>query len=218
MARYQFDVSFNVFPKLPQGQKKSSSAGGKRNRLEMEQPEGTQTLDQRSVRPRLDDPSQRTTPGDDNPRPVHQPWDSPKCGRNRSDSPASSLSLMPPTQLPWSECPSPKSLSDVIPLGQEMPTTRTDKEIAPILTEVNPESGSITGGATVWLKGMDFPTTFPLFARFGTTVVPTVRSCFCSSRSISSPSLDVPCFQPSCLSFAPRRRARCCGCNDIEAS
>ena len=185
----------------------------------MEQPEGTPpTLDQRSVRPRLDDPLQRAPQGDDHPSPVHNPWDPPKSGRNCNDSPASPPSLVPPPQLPWSECPSPKSLSDIIPLGQETPTTRTDRETAPILTEVNPESGSITGGATVWLKGMDFPTTFPLFARFGTTVVPTVRSCFCFSRSISSRLLDIPCFQPSCLSFAPRKRARGCWCNDIEAS
>ena len=184
----------------------------------MEQTEGTPpTLDQRSVRPRLDEPSHGDPPGDNHPSPVNNPRDSPKCGRNCNDSPSSQPSLMPPPQLHCSESTSPKSLGDVIPLGQEMPTTGTDREIAPILTQVNPESGSITGGATVWLTGMGFPTTFPLFARFGTTVVPTVRSCFCLLRSILSRLLDVPCFQPSCLSFAPRKRARCCWCNDIEA-
>ena len=44
----------------------------------------------------------------------------------------------------------------------------------PTLTDVNPEQGSITGGARIWLQGIDFPALFPLFARFGTAVVPTV--------------------------------------------
>ena len=46
----------------------------------------------------------------------------------------------------------------------------------PTLTEVNPELGPITGGERIWIKGMDFPALFPLFARFGTCVVPTVSS------------------------------------------
>ena len=50
----------------------------------------------------------------------------------------------------------------------------TDGERGPTLTEVNPEHGSIIGGAKIWLKGIDFPALFPLFARFGTAVVPTV--------------------------------------------
>ena len=53
-------------------------------------------------------------------------------------------------------------------------THSRDREGNSALTEVNPESGSITGGARIWLKGIDFPALFPLFARFGTTVVPTV--------------------------------------------
>ena len=44
----------------------------------------------------------------------------------------------------------------------------------PTLTEVNPEAGSITGGARIWLKGINFTALFPIFARFGSAVVPTV--------------------------------------------
>jgi hypothetical protein len=55
------------------------------------------------------------------------------------------------------------------------PPPRIDGESTPTLTEVDPEAGSITGGARIWLKGIDFPAVFPLFARFGTAVVPTVR-------------------------------------------
>ena len=32
------------------------------------------------------------------------------------------------------------------------------------------------GGARIWLQGKDFPAVFPLFARFGTAVVPTVST------------------------------------------
>ena len=177
----------------------------------MEQLEGTPpTLEQRSVRPRLDHPSQGDPPGDDHPSPANHLWDSFRFGQSCNNSPASHPPLIPPSQLQWSAWSSPKSLDNIIPLGQTMSQPRTDGETTPTLTEVNPESGSMTGGATVWLKGMDFPATFPLFARFGTTVVPTVRSSFCLSRFISPRLLDVLCFKPSCLSFALSKRARCC--------
>ena len=182
--------------------------GGKRNRLEMEQPEGASpTLEQRSVRPRFDDPSQRDPLADDHRSPANHVWESPRCGQSCNNSPASQPSLVP---LQWSTCSSPKSLSDIMPLRQATSSSKIDKETVPILTEVNPESGSIAGGATVWLKGMDFPTAFPLFARFGTTVVPTVRPCFCLLKFISPRLLDIFCFQPSCLSFALSKHARCC--------
>ena len=51
---------------------------------------------------------------------------------------------------------------------------RIDAEPIPTLTDMNPEQGYITGGARIWLKGMDFPAHFPLFAGFGTAIVPTV--------------------------------------------
>jgi len=77
---------------------------------------------------------------------------------------------------------SPNASSRPAPLDATKPPTQTiappvtEGESTPTLMEVNPESGSITGGATLWLQGMDFPTLFPLFARFGSAVVPTVSS------------------------------------------
>jgi len=57
---------------------------------------------------------------------------------------------------------------------QPISPPKADEERNPTLTEVNPDSGSITGGVRIWLKGMDFPALLPLFARFGAAVVPTV--------------------------------------------
>jgi len=45
-----------------------------------------------------------------------------------------------------------------------------------ILEAVNPRSGPVCGGIDIWLAGQEFPTTFTLYARFGTRVVPTVSS------------------------------------------
>ena len=80
--------------------------------------------------------------------------------------------------------------------------SKLDGERLPTLTEVNPNSGSITGGVEIWLKGMDFPALLPLFARFGAAIAPTVGVCLCFSRNILSRLLDVLFFQPSCLSVA----------------
>ena len=177
----------------------------------MEQPEGTHpTVDQRSVRPRFDDPSQRDPPGDNHRSPTNHLCGSPRCGRHCNSSPSSPPPPILPPQLHSSVCPSPKSLNDMITLAQAIAPPKADKEATPIVTDVNPELGSITGGTRVWLKGMDFPTTSPLFARFGTTVVPTVSPYLCLSRSISSRLLDFLCLQPSCLSFAPSKQARRC--------
>ena len=95
---------------------------------------------------------------------------------------------------------------------------KTDGERPPTLTEVNPDSGSITGGVRIWLKGIDFPALLPLFARFGAAVVPTVRTWFYLSRSISSCLLEFLFFQPSCLSFASHKQPRRHQCYAIEAS
>jgi hypothetical protein len=65
------------------------------------------------------------------------------------------------------------------PPNEAIAPPRTDGESTATLTEVNPGSGPITGGVKIWLKGMDFPTVFPLFARFGTAVVPTVSALIC---------------------------------------
>jgi hypothetical protein len=179
----------------------------------MEQPEGTPpAVDQRSVRPRFGDPSQRDPLGDERPDDrdlTNNLQDSPKRGPHHNSSSSSSPSLIPFLQLPWSACPSSELLNNMTSPGQSMSPPRIDGDVTPILMEMNPESGSITGGTKVWLKGMDFPTTLPLFARFGTAVVPTVRPCFHLPKSISSSLLDHLCSQPSRLSFAPSKRSRC---------
>jgi len=85
------------------------------------------------------------------------------------------------------------------PTTQAIAPPRTDGEPIPTLTEVNPESGSITGGARVWLRGIDFPSLFPLFARFGTAVVPTVSLKDIPSGSHLIKFLDFLRQQPSGL-------------------
>jgi len=100
--------------------------------------------------------------------------------------------------------------------NQPIAPSWTEGESAPTLTEVNPESGSITGGATIWLKGMDFPALFPLFARFGTAVVPTVSSLItfmklflinCLRHSATPTFLPVTCLPqpPQALSMLHSR-------------
>jgi len=183
VAQYQFAVSFNVLPRVPHGLKKPPPAGGKRNRRQMEQTEGTPpVVDQRNIRPRFADPSQRDSPSEErasHPHGTNNPQDTPKCSLNRNSSPFNASLLMPPLRPASSICPSPESFNEVIPLGQAMSPPTTDGETAPVLMELNPESGSITGCVKVWIKGTGFPATLPLYARFGTTVVPTVRICLC---------------------------------------
>ena len=80
-------------------------------------------------------------------------------------------------QLPWNDG------SDSEPFGAKLPVraiapSGTDVAPLPTLTDVNPESGSVTGGTRIWLKGINFPPV-PLFARFGSAVVPTVSPKVC---------------------------------------
>ena len=84
---------------------------------------------------------------------------------------SSSLPLAPLGQQAGSACLGPAHFQPISPL-------KADAERPPILTEVNPDSGSVTGGMRIWLKGMDFPALLPLFARFGAAVVPTVSVRF----------------------------------------
>jgi hypothetical protein len=97
---------------------------------------------------------------------------------------------------PVSGDPSPAPLEVIEPPHQVIVLPRTDGERDPILTQVNPESGSITGGAVIWLAGIDFPALFPLFARFGTSVMRAVSWSFTYedlsnrvSQAFISPSL-----------------------------
>ena len=116
------------------------------------------------------------------------------------------LSKLPPGQRPPTKRPRPE------------PHPRQVYERPPTLTEVNPDSGSTTGGVRIWLRGMDFPALLPLFARFGAAVVPTVRTCPSLSRFISFCLLDLLFFQPSCLSFASHEQPRRHSCYAIEIS
>ena len=95
-------------------------------------------------------------------------WNAPLGGQYRGadSSNASPLADSPP-QLPRNPGPWKAPNPVIAP-------PRIDGEPSPTLTEVNPERGSIAGGGRIWLNGIDFPALFPLFARFGTAVVPTV--------------------------------------------
>ena len=134
----------------------------------MEQSEAPPVADQRNVRARFDDFSRRDTDDErnDRPMPAFNPQNALRGGQYREgDSPNVPPPTVSPPQPPRNAGPNPSPL---------FPWPRTDGEPAPTLTEVNPKRGSIMGGATIWLKGFDFPASLPLFARFGTTVVPTV--------------------------------------------
>ena len=163
-------------------QGKPATTKGKRTRRDME---GTSsTANDRNVRIRRDEPLPRDPPGyepTDHPMPAFNPRNAPQ---DRGDSSSSASPVAAPLPIPWNAGPNPEPISARNPPNppqQAIAPLRTDGEPAPTLTEVNPESGSITGGARIWLKGIDFPALFPLFARFGTAVVPTVSL------------LDLPC-------------------------
>ena len=150
------------------------TAGVKRSRHQMEgSEEGPSTLHRRNVRLRSEGPSQRAPSNDriDDATPAINSRGPPLCGPHHDGSPSSSLSLTQPTQLPPNTGPNSDLLNN--PHQAIIPPV-TDRQPTPTLMDVNPESGSITGGARIWLKGKDFPALIPLFARFGTAVVSTV--------------------------------------------
>ena len=165
-------------PKVP-------AAQAKRKRALVEQDGGPLTPERPAVRRRVDDaniPAQINPPMNEQ---THHPasdtdYPDPEVG---GGSTSSSPPLVP---LPSRNAGSSSAPPDATkPPNQAVTTPRTEGEGTPTLTEVNPESGSITGGATIWLKGMDFPPLFPLFARFGTAVVPTV-SPFVTCEALSN--------------------------------
>ena len=131
------------------------------------------TINQRNVRPRSAEPPERNSPSelmnypllDINPRDILQ------GGQHQEAS--------SPLLTPQSGATSPDPPNALKRPNQTIAQPRTDGEHAATLTEVNPDSGSITGGARIWLRGVDFPANFPLYARFGTAVVPTVSPLTC---------------------------------------
>ena len=165
MAQCRLPFSFNVLPKLPK-----SAIRRKRKRVELEQAEGAALAPEpRVFRPRLDDANvlvQRNPPGSEqnHPAPAMNHQNSPRGVQSYEEGSFNPPPLVLPTQ--------PLRNSGIN--SEAIAPPRTDDEPTSTLTEVNPETGSMTGGARIWLKGINFTSRFPLFARFGTTVVPTV--------------------------------------------
>ena len=123
----------------------------KRDRVEagLDDGDSQNTTEGRRVRRRHEQWNQ-----DHHPAPDIDHQDAPEVVQHCEGSTSSSPALAPPPERPQNVSSSSAPLDAIKPLV----------------------SGPITGGATIWLQGMDFPDLFPLFARFGTAVVPTVSS------------------------------------------
>jgi len=151
------------------------------------------------------------------PAPDIDHQDAPEVVQRYEGSTSSLPPLASPPVPPQNASSSSAPLDAIKPLNQPIAPPRTEGESVPTLTEVNLESGSITGGATIWLQGMDFPALFPLFARFGTAVVPTVSSLIAFVRLFLIGFAEISRPLPSFLSPAFRNRPRRCRCYTIEA-
>ena len=140
----------------------------------MEQSEEPPVEDRRNVRARFLDSSRRDADYERNDGAILavNPPNAPQGDRHCENA---STSTVLPSQPPQNAGPNPGLPSSWKPPNPVTAPLRTNAEPTPTLTDVNPEQGYITGGARIWLKGMDFPAHFPLFARFGTAVVPTVN-------------------------------------------
>jgi len=209
VAQCRLPFSFNVLSKLPRAPRPHETPET-RKRRRPEQEDGDLPAPERTVRRRMDGNGQ-----------VHHPAQDighPSAPQGHEDNSSSMPPLVPPPQPAQNVALSSAELNTVKPPYRAASLPETTGERTPTLTEVNPDSASITGGVRIWLKGTHFPALFPLFARFGTAVVPTVRVCFYFSRWISPCLLDVLCLQPSCLSFASQNRARCHQCYAIETA
>ena len=203
MAQCRLPFSFNVLAKLPlESRQRFLATQGKRRRAHQE--EGALPGPEPSlVPPSVDDVNvlaQSNPPSSgqvDHPALVVDQRDSLQGVQSSDDSLLGSPSLVLRPQPSWNAGPS----SNPLPAQQSpMQELGMDGELIPTLTEVNPERGSITGGARIWLKGMDFPNLFPLFVRFGTTVVPTVSNMVLRfGPHLQSKISDFLCPQPSCL-------------------
>jgi hypothetical protein len=155
MAQYLLPFTFKVVAKLPQKQGQTSSAvHKKRKRAQLEPTRAPVDHEPRAVRPRIDEID------------VPSPRDS--LIHDRIDD------LLPVR----------REIAEGSQSNQAIISSNGDGNNAPMLMEVNPESGSITGGTRVWLKVIGCPSISPLFARFGTAVAPTVSPLACLSRPI----------------------------------
>ena len=159
MAQCRLPFSFSVLAKLPPVPGRKSATQRKRKRVEHGQGEGGGLAPEpRFVRPRLDPSSEQ----------IYHP--APDVNYQSSLQDVQSHEFNPPPLVLPIQPPRDAGANS----GAISPP-RTNDEPIPTLTEVNPEAGSIRGGARIWLKGINFSSCFPLFARFGTTVVATVR-------------------------------------------
>jgi len=187
VAECRLPFSFNVVPKI-------WVTHGKRNSAQVKQEGDFPTPEACAVRPRMDGPNvtaQIHPLGND---PIHHPaqlrpprydqihhpaQDIDRQGASEvvqswEDSKFSGNPLASPAPAPQTGDLSSTSLEVTNRPNQVIVLPRTDGECEPTLTHVNPESGSTTGGTVIWLAGIDFPVRFPVFARFGTSVVRTV--------------------------------------------
>jgi len=184
VAKYQLPFSFNVVPRLPTTQ-------GKRKRAQVEQ-EDLPAPDPPAVRRRMDDTN--VLVGRMGNEQIHYPaldidhQDASEDVQPCEDITPSSPPLAPPPDSRWSVGSSSGRLDAIKPPNQAIAPPRADGECAPTLTEVTPESGSITGGAKIVLQGTNFLEHPPLFARFGTAVVPTVSSLITCEALSNRPS------------------------------
>jgi hypothetical protein len=161
--------------KLPLGQARPAPATRKRNRGQMDHPNGTAPeVDGRNARPRFNDPLQRYLPDNYHPMPPLDPQNVFHVPQDRERGSPSASPPADPLQPPRNADSNsdPTNARKGPPQGINPP--RTDGDPSPTLTDVNPEQGPLIGGSRVWLKGRGFPNLFPLFARFGTAVVQTV--------------------------------------------
>jgi len=203
VAQCQLPFSFKVVPKLPTTQ-------GKRKRAQVEQRD-LPAPDPPAVRRRIDGSNvliSRT--GNEQihhlaPDIDHQ--DASEDVQSCEDITPSSPLLTPPLDPRWSAGSTFARLDAIKPPNQAIAPPRTDGECAPTLTEVNPKTGSLTGGVPIWLQGTNFLSHLPLFARFGTAVVPTVSSLLRAKSFLIDhlrPSVTPTLFLVICLRRPPQ--------------
>ena len=72
---------------------------------------------------------------------------------------------------------------------QESDTIPGTDGVDTALQSTNPGQGPVTGGIPIWLSVINAPTSFPLFARFGTNVTAAVSSHTCALTLVLNPPI-----------------------------
>jgi hypothetical protein len=90
-----------------------------------------------------------------------------------SNSPATSANAIATTAAPTASQPDPPLRSERYQIS-----ARPDEPTTAVLRSTNPRTGPVSGGIEIWLGVDDLPTTFTLYARFGTQVAATVGPIF----------------------------------------